>query len=133
MAEFGRNSPSPVLRRLRKTAIAVKPRSPIELVSERFPALEKKEVIFTLSAPGAASVRVAGNFNSWRPDATPLKPTGAGEWAVRLMLKSGEYEYRFIVDGRWIEDPQACQRVANPYGGFNSLLLVPLQVRTDIL
>lgn len=85
-----------------------------------------------LLAPQAREVMVAGNFNSWRPDATPLKDTGDGKWVVCLMLRSGQYEYRFIVDGQWSEDPQAAQRVANPYGGFNSVLIVPLPVRTFI-
>ena len=109
------------------------PRPPIQPVSERFPALEEQEIIFTLFAPKARQVSVAGNFNSWCPDATPLKNMGAGKWAVRLLLRSGQYEYRLLVDGRWREDPRAAQRVANPYGSFNSVLLVPLEVRTSIL
>ena len=76
---------------------------------------------------------VAGNFNGWRTDATPLKKMGGGKWAVPVMLRSGEYEYRFIVDGQWCEDPDATQRAANPYGGFNSVLIVPLAVKTSIL
>jgi len=106
---------------------------PMQPVSERFPALEEQEIILTLLAPEAREVKVAGNFNAWRPEATPMKNTGAGKWVVRLMLRSGQYEYRFFVDGRWSEDPLATQRVANPYGGFNSVLLVPLAVRTSIL
>jgi hypothetical protein len=49
------------------------------------------------------------------------------------MLRSGQYEYRFVVDGQWAEDSQATQRVANPYGSINSMLVVPLSVRTSIL
>jgi hypothetical protein len=49
------------------------------------------------------------------------------------MLRSGQYEYRFVVDGRWTEDPQASQSAANPHGGFNLVLTVPLSVRTSIL
>jgi hypothetical protein len=105
----------------------------IQPVSERFPALEKQEIILTFSAPEAKEVNVAGNFNSWRPEATPMQNLDAGEWVVRLMLRSGQYEYRFVVDGRWCEDPEATGRAANPYGGFNSVLLVPLAVRTSIL
>jgi len=108
-------------------------RSLIQPISERFPALEEQEIILTLFAPKAREVNVAGNFNSWHPDATPLKNLGAGKWAVRLMLRSGQYEYRFVTGGCWTEDPQAGQRVANPYGSFNSILQVPLQVRTSIL
>jgi hypothetical protein len=111
----------------------VDPQPPIQPVSERFPALEEQEIILSFLAPEAREVAVAGNFNGWRPDATPLKNTGAGEWVVRLMLRSGQYEYRFVVDGRWSEDPGASQRVANPYGDFNSVLVVPLAVRMSIL
>jgi hypothetical protein len=111
----------------------VNPQPQIQPVSERFPVLEEQEITLTFLAPEAKEVNVAGNFNSWRPDATPLKNTGDGEWAVRLMLRSGQYEYRFLVDGQWNEDPGASQRVTNPYGGFNSVLLVPLAVRTSVL
>jgi len=102
-------------------------------VSERFPALEKQAVVLTLFAPEAGEVYVAGNFNRWRTGATPMQNTGAGEWVARMMLRSGQYEYRFVVDGRWSDDPCAPQRMANPYGGFNSVFLVPLAVKTSIL
>ena len=105
----------------------------IQPISERFPALEKQEIILTFSAQEAREVTVAGDFNGWSPDAAPLEKTGDGDWAVRLMLRSGQYEYRFVVDGRWCEDPQASGRAACPFGGFNSVLLVPLAVRTSIL
>jgi 1,4-alpha-glucan branching enzyme len=112
---------------------AAKAELTIQPVSERFPALEEQEIILSYFAPLARDVKVAGNFNGWRPDVTPLKNTGAGEWVVRLMLRSGQYEYRFVVDGRWTEDPQAAQRMTNPHGEFNSVLTVPLSVRTSIL
>jgi len=105
----------------------------IEPVKERFPALEEEEVLLELLAPEASRVAVAGEFNNWNPIDTPLSNTGQGLWVVRLMLRSGQYEYRFVVDGQWVEDPEAPQRMANSHGGFNSLLTVPLEVRTSIL
>ena len=105
----------------------------IQPVSKRFPALEEQEIILTLLDPAARQVNLAGNFNGWRPETTPMKNTGAGKWVVRLMLRSGQYEYRFLVDGRWSEDPQAAQRAANPHGGYNSVFTVPLAVKTSIL
>jgi hypothetical protein len=107
--------------------------SSIEPVAERFPALEEQEVMLEFLAPEANQVAVAGKFNNWDPVATPLKNNGLGEWVARLMLRSGQYEYRFVVDGQWLEDPEAMQRVVNPHGGFNSVLTVPLAVRTSIL
>jgi 1,4-alpha-glucan branching enzyme len=97
------------------------------------PEEEKLYRRLLLESPIRGQVNVAGNFNGWRPEATPLENTGAGEWLVRLRLRSGQYEYRFVMDGRWSEDPRASQRVANPYGNFNSVLLVPLAVGTSIL
>jgi len=108
-------------------------RSPIELVSERFPSLEEQAIIFTYFAPEAHAVHVAGEFNNWSLHATPLENTGSGEWSIHVPLRSGQYEYRFVVDGRWFEDPESAQRVANPYEGFNSVLTVPLSVRTSLL
>jgi 1,4-alpha-glucan branching enzyme len=78
-------------------------------------------------------VGVAGSFNDWNPQASPLEHTADGEWSIRLMLRSGQYEYRFVADGVWDDDHQAVQRVANPYGGFNSVLNVRLDDRTDLL
>jgi hypothetical protein len=31
-------------------------------------------------------------------------------------LPSGRYEYRFVVDGQWTDDPAAGETVMNPYG-----------------
>jgi len=130
--ETGKNLRKP--EETHETAAArVDPPPAVQPVSERFPALEEQEIDFTVLAPEAREVSVVGCFNGWRPNATPLKSTGDGEWAVRLMLRCGQYEYRFAVDGRWSEDPRASQHVANPFGEFNSVLVVPLAVRTSIL
>jgi len=102
-------------------------------VAERFPALEEQEIVIEFVSPTAKEVKVAGVFNNWRPESTPLIKIKDGEWVVHLMLRAGEYEYLLVVDGRWIEDPEADLRTANPHGGFNSVLRVPLAVRTSIL
>ena len=35
-------------------------------------------------APGADALALAGEFNAWSPDATPLRPIGNGNWEVWL-------------------------------------------------
>jgi 1,4-alpha-glucan branching enzyme len=95
--------------------------------------LEEQTVVLTFRTLEARDVRVAGDFNGWRPEATPLTSDKIGEWTVRLPLRSGRYEYRFVVDGLWMEDPEAGQRAVNPHGGFNSVVVVPLAVRTSLL
>lgn len=106
---------------------------PIQPISERFPALEEQEITFTFHAPEARSVGLAGTFNGWHPEANPLERSASGDWAARLMLRSGQYQYRFVADGIWTSDPGAQKSAANPYGGFNSVLTVGLEDSTDLL
>jgi 1,4-alpha-glucan branching enzyme len=76
-----------------------------------------------LVAPAARQVYVAGSFNNWHAAALPLQPAG-GEWVGEVKLAPGRYEYLFVVDGKWLPDPGATEKVPNPFGGFNSLLSV---------
>jgi len=54
------------------------------------------------------SVAVVGDFNDWKPDATPMEgPDSKGVWRTRLRLPYGVYEYRFLVNGnQWLRDPE---------------------------
>ena len=82
----------------------------------------KRNVKFTLAAPDAQSVFLAGNFNNWSVDAHPLRKNVKGEWNVSLSLSPGEYEYRFFVDGEWRSDPQCTTFSPNQYGSENCVL-----------
>ena len=79
------------------------------------------QVEFKLIAAEAQSVSVAGNFNGWDAKKTPLKKTGDC-WSATLRLPRGRYEYRFVVDGKWMSDPNARESVENPFGFTNSVL-----------
>jgi 1,4-alpha-glucan branching enzyme len=77
-----------------------------------------------LTAPNARSVSVAGTFNNWDAKSNPLSKASGGSWYTSLQLSPGRYEYRFVVDGQWQEDPGAKESAFNPYGGRNSVLVV---------
>lgn len=79
---------------------------------------------FSYFDPGAHQVSVAGDFNNWAQDSCLLKRKDSGEWNVSLNLKPGIYDYRFIVDGEWREDPQSLERVPNPFGTLNNRIVV---------
>jgi 1,4-alpha-glucan branching enzyme len=81
-------------------------------------------ILLELIKPDAKNVAVAGTFNEWNPQKTPLSPLGNGRWAGDLKVKAGRYEYLFVVDGQWLPDPNAKESVQNPYGGKNSVLVV---------
>lgn len=77
-----------------------------------------------LDSPGATSVVVTGSFCRWAPEGRPLKRDAHGVWKVHLALPPGEYEYRFLVDDRWENDPACTERVPNPFGSENCVLRV---------
>jgi 1,4-alpha-glucan branching enzyme len=80
----------------------------------------------TLAVKGltARRVAVAGSFNNWSPDAAPMSCQEDGTWQAKLSLAPGSYEYLIVADGSWLPDPGCADAVANPYGGFNSVLRV---------
>ncbi len=74
--------------------------------------------------PNARNVFVAGSFNEWQPERTPLVQRGNGRWVGDLTVEPGRHEYLFVVDGQWVPDPNAKESVENPFGGRNSVLRV---------
>jgi 1,4-alpha-glucan branching enzyme len=83
-----------------------------------------KKVQFNLFAPEAERVFLAGDFNHWDADGIPMRRDNKGTWAVSFVLPPGRYEYRFRVDGVWYDDPNAHERVGNPFGSQNCLRIV---------
>jgi 1,4-alpha-glucan branching enzyme len=83
----------------------------------------KIHVDFALAAGEAKSVAVAGSFNGWDPKKTPLREVG-GAWHAQVELSRGRYEYRFVIDGQWVTDPNSRESVPNPFGSVNSVVSV---------
>lgn len=82
---------------------------------------ESKRIHFEFTSPTAESVAIAGSFNDWQPNATPMIALGQGRWAKDLALPPGDYEYCLVVDGQWTPDPLAAKTAPNPFGGVNSI------------
>mgnify|MGYP002640823408 FL=1 len=86
--------------------------------------ITKKRANFQLVAPGAQEVCVAGTFNDWDPTIRPLKRGKDDVFKTWMNLPTGTYEYRFVVDGKWHEDPSCDRTSPSPFGGHNSVLEV---------
>lgn len=85
---------------------------------------ETKRIHFEFTCPTAEAVAIAGTFNEWRPNATPMIALGQGRWAKELALPPGAYEYCVVVDGAYLPDPLSQETVPNPFGGVNSVVRV---------
>ncbi|MBD3368611.1 MAG: hypothetical protein GF405_10655, partial [Candidatus Eisenbacteria bacterium] len=87
-------------------------------------------VRFTVEAPDASSVHLAGEFNAWDPEATPMSDEdGDGVWEVVVDLQTGRsYQYKFVIDGgaEWRPDPDNPERVDDNYGGYNTVMAVTM-------
>ena len=91
-----------------------------EILRERLPQLN--EVIFSLQAPQAREVYVAGDFNDWKLDEHSRMDSADGVWKKNMKLAAGRHRYRFVIDGKWVEDPNNPVSDANPFGQLDSLL-----------
>jgi len=72
-------------------------------------------VKFTYEDPNAKQVYLAGDFNDWNQTSTPLEKKSERLWEITLDLPAGKYEYKFIVDGAWMNDPKNPVKVGS-YG-----------------
>lgn len=84
---------------------------------------KRRRVTLTFHSPEARNVALVGDFNNWVPTKS-MKKDKDGNWKARLELEPGKYEYRYLVDGEWQNDPQ-CQSVTqNQFGTQNCILEV---------
>ena len=87
--------------------------------------IKRQKVAFSLSAPDAKRVAVLGDFNKWRGNTHLMKKVENDVWHKIAMLPAGRYEYRFLVDGQWWNDPKNDQACPNCFGTHNNVLEVP--------
>ncbi len=78
---------------------------------------------FRLYRPSARFVSVAGEFNGWDPNASPMRREEGGYWTCTLELSPGSYQFRYFLDGCWVVDWAAFGLQPGPYG-WNSVVYV---------
>jgi len=86
--------------------------------------IHRKRVTLALEAPDAGSVYLMGDFNRWNKKVHPMKLGADGTWKKTIMVPPGKYEYRFLVDGEWRNDPANDSVCPNCYGTDNNVLEV---------
>ena len=85
--------------------------------------VEGKEVIFTVEAPAAKDVYLAGDFNGWEISKEGIcSACENGCWEKRVALPSGRYRYKFFIDGEWVLDSKNPEQEPNVFGTLDSIL-----------
>lgn len=85
-------------------------------------ASSSKAAVFKLNSPQAKRVSLAGSFNNWNTKSNVAKKDKDGSWSVKMSLKPGRYEYKFFVDGNWMNDPNCQGCVGNSFGTQNCVI-----------
>lgn len=87
-------------------------------------SIKRHRINFVYNNADAIEVRLVGNFNDWNVNISVMKHDGNGTWRKTVMLPSGEYEYKFLVDGQWENDPSNANARVNCFGTTNNLIQV---------
>ena len=74
----------------------------------------KPYLFFLEGYTDARQVVLSGSFNNWRKDELYMKKTARG-WELPYTLGPGNYQYRFIVDNKWVSRPATPGRAGNDY------------------
>ena len=84
------------------------------------------KVTFSIEAEEAKKVSVVGSFNDWNAKEAPLKKLKNGTFKGTLDLeKDNSYEFKYIVDGDYVNDNAADAYAWNDYAGSeNSVVAV---------
>ncbi|WOD42164.1 isoamylase early set domain-containing protein [Hwangdonia lutea] len=83
------------------------------------------KVTFTVPAEEAKKVSVVGSFNNWDEKANSLKKLKNGTFKGTLNLeKDNSYEFRYIIDGVYVNDEQADAFKSNEFASENGVLTV---------
>jgi 5'-AMP-activated protein kinase, regulatory beta subunit len=61
---------------------------------------------------GGEKVELAGSFTGWKP--VEMNPTDDRKrWQLPVELGGGRHEFKFVVDGRWVHDPEQPTEVSD--------------------
>ena len=86
--------------------------------------ISRRRTTFSFNAPEAGRVSLVGEFNNWDSGKHPMKCDDNGLWTKTIILAPGIYEYKILVDGKWMTDTKNDHSRRNDYGSFNSVITV---------
>lgn len=89
--------------------------------------IKRRKITFSFESSDAKEVVLMGNFNNWNPKKHPMKKDMNGKWTKAVLLPPGQYEYKFLVDGNWKQDPRNDRICPNNFGTYNSVFNIAIR------
>jgi len=91
---------------------------------KKFKTKPFSKVTFTYTNLEVNELMLVGDFNTWDSTATPFKKIKKGHFKIILNLDSNtSYQYRFIADGKYINDDEPQSLIFNKYANTENCLL----------
>jgi len=90
----------------------------------RYNVFQYKNGLARFFLPGHKDLRtvfLSGSFNAWSTMQTPMSVCDSG-WIVTLKLRPGKYSYKYILNGKWSQDPFNRLTEDDTYSGKNSVV-----------
>ena len=82
------------------------------------------KVTFSIEAKEAKLASVVGDFNNWNPEEGTLSKLKNGTFkAVFDLDKDASYEFKYVVDGEYINEPEADSFKWNEFAGSENSIL----------
>lgn len=80
--------------------------------------------IFSVKAPNAKEVYLAGEMTSWQSNILKMKKGADGIWSLPLYLEQGAWQYKFVIDGQWHYDKANPVTTDDGFDGYNSIIVL---------
>lgn len=88
---------------------------------------DELELVFRYENADAESVNIAGGFQGWDQEATPMEEVEEGVWEYRLAVsKSDNLTFKYVVDGEYLSSMEglAPATTEDGFGGKNGVVAV---------
>lgn len=83
------------------------------------------KVTFSVEAKEAQSVAVIGDFNNWNPADGALSKLKSGTFKATFDLPiDASYEFKYVIDGAFVNEPEADSFVFNDFAGQENSVIV---------
>jgi hypothetical protein len=92
-------------------------------VTKPGPNVTPEGVVFNYKAEGKPKIYLAGNFNKWNPSDPQFlmkDDDGDGIYSITVKLAPGTYQYKYVIDSKWTQDPYGPGSAPDGFGGQNS-------------
>ncbi len=82
------------------------------------------KVTFSIQAKDASGAAVVGDFNNWDPKTGALSKLKNGTFKGTFDIsKNASYEFRYMVDGAFVNEPEADSFLWNDFAGAENSVL----------